>query len=100
MCELYASTPPERYSVKKRSIRIQGVVTSLALENEIWHTLERIAAQEQLPLAEFISTLYQEVIERHGSITNLASMLRVTCLTYLDQCKQSWVAKGSKGILH
>lgn len=83
MCELYASTAPHRYEVTKRSIRIQGVVTSLALENEIWQVLDSIAQSEQLTLAEFISTLYQEIIERHGEIKNLASMLRVTCLTYL-----------------
>lgn len=89
MCELYASTAPERYQVKKRSIRIQGVVTSIALENEIWQTLETIASSEQISLAEFISTLYQEVIERHGEISNLASMLRVSCLTYMANNKES-----------
>ncbi|MDW7549454.1 ribbon-helix-helix domain-containing protein [Pseudoalteromonas sp. McH1-7] len=95
MCELYASTAPHRYEVDRRSIRIQGVVTSLALENEIWSVLEVIAKQEQLSLAEFISTLYQEVIERHGEINNLASMLRVTCLTYLAHHKLAGVEKGS-----
>ena len=87
MCELYSSTEPSRYDIIKRSIRIQGAVTSLALENEIWQTLETIADSEQLSVAEFISTLYQEVIERHGKVNNLASMLRVTCLTYLRNYK-------------
>ncbi|MEI5639543.1 MULTISPECIES: ribbon-helix-helix domain-containing protein [unclassified Pseudoalteromonas] len=87
MCELYSSTEPSRYDINKRSIRIQGAVTSLALENEIWQTLETIADSEQLSVAEFISTLYQEVIERHGKVNNLASMLRVTCLTYLRNYK-------------
>ncbi|AUJ68911.1 MULTISPECIES: ribbon-helix-helix domain-containing protein [Pseudoalteromonas] len=95
MCELYASTPPHCYEVDKRSIRIQGAVTSLALENEIWHLLENIAKNEQLTLAEFISTLYQEVIERHGEIKNLASMLRITCLTYLANNKANDLHSGS-----
>lgn len=95
MCELYASTEPHRYEVAKRSIRIQGAVTSLALENEIWQVLENIAQREDLGLAEFISLLYQEVIERHGEIKNLASMLRVTCLTYLANNNAPDVRSGS-----
>ncbi|MCG9761559.1 MULTISPECIES: ribbon-helix-helix domain-containing protein [Pseudoalteromonas] len=95
MCELYASTAPHRYKVVKRSIRIQGVVTSLALENETWQVLETIAQSEQLTLSEFISTLYQEVIERHGEIKNLASMLRVTCLTYLANSNTLDLQSGS-----
>lgn len=82
MCELYAQEPQTSYDSTKRSIRIQGVVTSISLENKMWQILERIAADEKVTVPEFISTLYQEVIERHGSVKNLASMLRVTCLTY------------------
>ena len=82
MCELYASQPQASYDISKRSIRLQGAVTSIALENKMWELLEHIANQEQLSVAEFISTLYQEVIDRQGAIKNLASMLRVTCLTY------------------
>lgn len=82
MCELYASQPQSYYETTKRSIRIQGVVTSLALENRMWYVLEQIAQREACSVAEFISTLYQEVLERHGEVKNLASMLRVTCLTY------------------
>ncbi|MBQ4876114.1 ribbon-helix-helix domain-containing protein [Pseudoalteromonas luteoviolacea] len=88
MCELYASQTPELYQVTKKSIRIQGVVTSLALENKVWRILEKIAAQEHTTLAQFISTLYQESIERHGTVTNLASLLRISCLTYLENCTE------------
>lgn len=70
------------YETTKRSVRIQGVVTSISLENQVWQLLEQIASTEDRSVADFISTLYQEVIERHGSVKNLASMLRVTCLTY------------------
>ncbi len=82
MCELYASQPQSLYDITKRSVRIQGVVTSVALENKMWEILDQIAAKESLSVAEFISTLYQEIIEQRGAIRNLASMLRVTCLTY------------------
>lgn len=82
MCELYSSQPQDLYETTKRSVRIQGVVTSISLENQVWQLLEQIASTEDRSVADFISTLYQEVIERHGSVKNLASMLRVTCLTY------------------
>ncbi|TMP81533.1 DNA-binding protein [Pseudoalteromonas phenolica] len=82
MCELYSSQPQDLYETTKRSVRIQGVVTSISLENQVWQLLEQIASTENRTVADFISTLYQEVIERHGSVKNLASMLRVTCLTY------------------
>ncbi|MCF2856783.1 ribbon-helix-helix domain-containing protein [Pseudoalteromonas sp. SMS1] len=83
MCELYASQSPELYHVSKKSIRLQGVVTSLALENKIWQVLKQIAEQENLSVPQFISTLYQESIERHGKVDNLASLLRISCITYL-----------------
>ena len=83
MCELYASQPQASYESTKRSIRIQGVVTSISLENKMWQILELIAQSESVSVASFISTLYQEVIEQHGEIKNLASMLRVTCVTYV-----------------
>lgn len=82
MCELYASQPQYLYDITKRSVRIQGFVTSVALENKMWEILDQIAAKESMSVAEFISTLYQEIIEQRGAIRNLASMLRVTCLTY------------------
>ncbi|MCF2908896.1 ribbon-helix-helix domain-containing protein [Pseudoalteromonas sp. DL2-H2.2] len=83
MCELYASANPASYEVIRRSMRIQGAVTSLALERQIWDLLQEIATAEQLSVAEFVSTLYQEVLERQGEVKNLASLLRITCLTYL-----------------
>ncbi|MCG7536290.1 ribbon-helix-helix domain-containing protein [Pseudoalteromonas sp. OOF1S-7] len=83
MCELYASADPARYEVIRRSVRIQGVVTSLALERQIWDLLQEISAGEQISVAEFVSTLYQEVLDRQGEVKNLASLLRITCLTYL-----------------
>ncbi|KNC67318.1 ribbon-helix-helix domain-containing protein [Pseudoalteromonas ardens] len=84
MCELYAAADPASYEVIRRSMRIQGAVTSLALERRIWDLLQEIAAKEQLSVAEFVSTLYQEVLARQGEVKNLASLLRITCLTYLS----------------
>ncbi|KZN28877.1 hypothetical protein N480_08920 [Pseudoalteromonas luteoviolacea S2607] len=100
MCELYASQSPLLYRVSKKSIRIQGVVTSLALENQIWQVLEEIANQESLTVPQFIATLYQESIERHGKVENLASLLRVSCLTYLLNSTKSKSGSGSNELLH
>ncbi|MEL7477324.1 MAG: hypothetical protein AAGJ17_00315 [Pseudomonadota bacterium] len=39
-----------------------------------------MANDEDRPVTEFISTYYQVMNKHHGSLKNLASILRVTCL--------------------
>lgn len=83
MCNIYASTDPEIYECQTRSVRIQGVVTSVRLEKEFWSILEEIAAGEGYGVPQFINQLYDEVIVRCGEVSNLASLLRVVCTVYL-----------------
>ena len=78
MCHLYASTAPARYENTTRSVRLQGCVTSVRLENEFWEILDALAAS-------FISQLYSEVVEEKGEVSNLASLLRVACAVHLQQ---------------
>jgi predicted DNA-binding ribbon-helix-helix protein len=61
----------------KKSIRLSGHNTSLALEKEFWESLESIAETQKLTLIEFIA--YQDC---HRKDTNLASHLRVYALNY------------------
>ncbi|MBY4678730.1 ribbon-helix-helix domain-containing protein [Marinobacterium arenosum] len=84
MCDIYASTSPELYESCTRSIRLDGAVTSIRLEQRFWAILEEIAAGEGSTLAGFINTLYREVRERRGEIGNFASLLRVVCTVYLS----------------
>ena len=82
MCHMYASTDPAKYECTTRSIRLQGSVTSVRLENEFWDILNEIAAGQNLTTVQFISELHQEVIEIRGEVPNLASLLRVACAVH------------------
>jgi predicted DNA-binding ribbon-helix-helix protein len=85
MCEIYSGTEPELFELKTRSIRIDGVVTSIRLEAVFWHLLEQIATDANLSLGMFLSRIYREVIERRGEVGNFASLLRVACTTHLNE---------------
>lgn len=83
MCNIYTSTNPQRYECATRSIRLQGVVTSVRLEKEFWEVLETLAAEDGYAISGFISKLYDEAMSAQGNVSNLASMLRVACVIYL-----------------
>src|SRR5690625_2464022 len=83
MCHIYASTDPERYASTTRSVRLQGYVTSIRLENEFWEILDTLAAEQQLTAPQFISELYDEAVAEQGEVRNHTSMLRVACAVYL-----------------
>ncbi|KAF0224014.1 MAG: hypothetical protein FD176_1412 [Rhodospirillaceae bacterium] len=85
MCDIYASTDPSLYQSVARSVRIGGVVTSIKLERRFWQILEDIAAAGGLSLAQFLTQLHDEVIERRGEIGNFASLLRVVCTINLNR---------------
>lgn len=83
MCNLYTSTAPELYECQTRSIRIQGMVTSVRLEQEFWRILEEIANTERCGVPQFLNALYSEVVALRGEISNFTSLLRVVCVVYL-----------------
>ncbi len=82
MCSLFAHQPQRDYESQTRSLRIGGHSTSIRLELSFWDTLEEIAAKEGTPLAKFLTTLYDEVLDHHGEVNNFASLLRCSCLVY------------------
>ncbi|WP_147820390.1 ribbon-helix-helix domain-containing protein [Salidesulfovibrio onnuriiensis] len=83
MCELYSSTPPTEYETQTRSVRLNGAVSSVRLEQRFWNILEELAESEGTTLGRFLSTLHDEATRTHGDIGNFASLLRVACTTYL-----------------
>lgn len=85
MCHVYASTDPSRYQSTTRSVRLQGYVTSVRLENEFWTILDTLASEQSMSTARFISQLYDEVLRDKGGVSNLASMLRVACAVHLHK---------------
>jgi predicted DNA-binding ribbon-helix-helix protein len=82
MCKMFAQQPLHDYESQTRSIRIQGHSTSIRLENTFWAMLEEIAAREGASVGRFVNTLHDEVLQRHGEVRNLASLLRCSCLIY------------------
>jgi predicted DNA-binding ribbon-helix-helix protein len=83
MCQIFVNTDPILYEARPRSVRIHGMVTSIRLENLFWNVLAGIAAEQGTTTNRLIVTLYDEVVEAHGSVQNLASFLRVSCVRYL-----------------
>ena len=85
MCQIFAGQSPERYAYETRSVRLGGHVTSVRLEKAYWDMLEDIAAAQDMPLARFLTTLHDEVLELGGETQNFTSLLRCACLTYVEQ---------------
>lgn len=85
MCRMFAHQPMRDYESQTRSIRIGGHSTSIRLENTFWSILEEIAAREGTSVAKFVTSLHDEVLQHHGEVQNLASLLRCSCLLYASQ---------------
>ena len=89
MCQIYASTAPERYDSESHSLRIQGCVTSIRLEKEFWAILEEMADAEGQTTPELINVLYSEVHQNYGEVLNFTSFLRTACTIYLARKESS-----------
>ncbi|GAB1581549.1 ribbon-helix-helix domain-containing protein [Phyllobacterium phragmitis] len=83
MCKLFIGADPALWQSVTRSMRIDGVVTSVRLESFFWWTLEDIAARDRLTLSQLIGRLYNESLQAGHDLDNFASFLRVCCGRYL-----------------
>jgi predicted DNA-binding ribbon-helix-helix protein len=70
------------YELRSRSIRIGGAVTSIRLENVFWEVLATIADAQGISTSRLISDLCARATTTFGSVHNLASLLRVTCMLH------------------
>ncbi|MFO1048438.1 MAG: ribbon-helix-helix domain-containing protein [Geminicoccaceae bacterium] len=85
MCRIYAATAPAEYEPVARSLRIHGAVTSIRLEARFWAILDEMAESEGMSTPRFIAALHDEVLDLHGEVRNLTSMLRVVCAVHLGR---------------
>lgn len=85
MCHIFAGQDPRAYAFETRSVRLLGHPTSVRLEARFWTILEEIAEAQGMPMAKFLSQLYEEALEIHGEVANFASLLRCCCLNFLDK---------------
>ncbi|MDR6951970.1 putative DNA-binding ribbon-helix-helix protein [Ancylobacter sp. 3268] len=89
MCQIFAGQDPETYAFQTRSVRIGGHSTSIRLEAAFWAILEQVAAHQGMSLGKFVTKLHDEVLELHGEVRNFASLLRCSCLIYLDEVRSA-----------
>jgi len=83
MCRLFIGADPDLWQSITRSLRIEGVVTSVRLENFFWWTLEDIAARDDLTVNRLLGRLYDESRTEGHDLDNFASFLRVCCGRFL-----------------
>jgi predicted DNA-binding ribbon-helix-helix protein len=64
------------------------------LESLFWTILEEIAESEGMSLGKLLTKLSEEVLELHGNVHNFASLLRCSCLIYLQTRPRSSMPAG------
>jgi predicted DNA-binding ribbon-helix-helix protein len=84
MCQLFIHADSSLWSSRTKSLRIQGVVTSIRLEVFFWNILEELSFRDQMTVNQAISKLYLESLDADHDIGNFTSFLRVCCSRYLS----------------
>ena len=84
MCRLFVGADPDLWTSQTRSIRMDGMVTSVHLESMFWVILEEIAAKDDLNVPQLLHQLYNESIDEGHDLGNFTSFLRVCCLRFID----------------
>lgn len=84
MCRLFIGADPHLWESQTRSIRMDGMVTSVRLENMFWMVLEEVAAKDDLNVPQLLHQLYNESIDAGHDLGNFTSFLRVCCLRFID----------------
>ncbi len=82
MCRLFIDADPELWRSATHSLRIDGMVTSVRMENYFWHLLEEMAQRDGMNTAQLITRLYHESIDAGHDLGNFTSFLRVCALRY------------------
>lgn len=84
MCKLFIDADPSLWTSHTRSFRMDGMVTSVRLEEMFWRALETISARDDMTVPQLLHRLYNESLDAGHDIGNFTSFLRVCCLRFLD----------------
>jgi predicted DNA-binding ribbon-helix-helix protein len=84
MCKLFINADPELWVSRTRSLRIDGMVTSVRMESAFWQVLAELAERDGMNLPQMITRLYHESIDAGHDLGNFTSFLRVCALRYLE----------------
>lgn len=82
MCKLFINADSQLWASSTRSLRIDGMVTSVRLENAYWGLLQEIGERDGLSLPRLLARLYHESVDAGHDMTNFTSFLRVCALRY------------------
>jgi len=83
MCQLFIGADSDMWVSQSKSLRIDGVATSIRMENFFWSTLQEIAYRDCMTVNQLITKLYHESIDAEHDLGNFTSFLRVCCSRYL-----------------
>ena len=93
MCRLFVGASADLWESQTRSVRMDGMVTSVRLEKMFWTVLEEIAEKDDLNIPQLLHQLYNESIDEGHDLGNFTSFLRVCCLRYLNLQLQGFLSK-------
>lgn len=82
MCELFIKADASQWQSCTHSLRIDGVTTSIRIENHFWYTLSEIGLRDGMTVAQLITRLWHEAIDADHDLGNFTSFLRVCCARY------------------
>ncbi|WP_082837162.1 ribbon-helix-helix domain-containing protein [Labrenzia sp. OB1] len=83
MCKLFIDADSGLWESATKSLRIDGMVTSVRLETFFWKVLEEIAGRDGMNVVQLITRLHHESIDAGLDLGNFTSFLRVCCGRYL-----------------
>lgn len=96
MCQLFISADSRLWSYRTKSLRIDGVVTSIRLEEFFWDIIDEISFRDQMTANQMITKLYLESLDADHDISNFTSFLRVCCSRYLSLIADGGLTREDK----
>jgi len=84
MCQLFVGADTQLWENQTRSMRIDGMATSVRLEEFYWQVLTEIGARDGLSVGQLVTRLFIETTQEGHDPENFTSFLRVCCGRYLS----------------
>ncbi len=84
MCQLFIDADSELWTSHTRSFRMDGMVTSVRLEEMFWRTLKTIGQRDDLTVPQLLHRLYNESLDAGHDVGTFTSFLRVCSLRFID----------------
>ncbi|MEV8467739.1 ribbon-helix-helix domain-containing protein [Fluviibacterium sp. DFM31] len=94
MCQLFINAEADNWVSRTKSLRIDGMATSLRMENFFWDLLDEIATRDGMTVNQLITKLYLESLDAGHDTGNFTSFLRVCCARYLALATEGEIRRG------